>query len=67
MKKGATVDPGNALRTLLARSPSILAIAGTTRIAHLEDNAAALEARHVWGSDQMSIGRADNHGFAVRP
>lgn len=42
MKQGATVDPGDALRTLLARSPNILAIPGTTTIAHLEDNATAL-------------------------
>lgn len=44
MKQGATVDPGRALRTLLARSPNILAIPGTTTIAHLEDNAATLSA-----------------------
>ncbi len=42
MKQGATVDPGEAIRTLLARSPNVLAIPGTTTIAHLEDNAAAL-------------------------
>lgn len=44
MKQGATIDPGAALRTLLARSPNVLAIPGTTIIAHLEDNAAALGA-----------------------
>ncbi|WP_195819300.1 aldo/keto reductase [Roseobacter sp. MH60115] len=44
MRQGAIVDPGDALRTLLARSPNILAIPGTTTIAHLEDNAAALAA-----------------------
>lgn len=44
MKQGATVDPGEALRTLLTRSPNVLAIPGTTTIAHLEDNAAALGA-----------------------
>lgn len=42
MKQGATVDPGEALRTLLARAPNVLVIPGTTTIAHLEDNAAAL-------------------------
>lgn len=42
MKQGATVDPGDALRTLLARSPNILVIPGTTTIAHLEDNASVL-------------------------
>lgn len=44
MQRGATVDPGTALRTLLARSPNILAIPGTTSIAHLESNAAAMAA-----------------------
>ncbi|MEM9104701.1 MAG: aldo/keto reductase [Pseudomonadota bacterium] len=44
MKQGAAVDPGAALRTLLARSPNILAIPGTTTIAHLEQNVAALDA-----------------------
>ncbi|MEO1398622.1 MAG: aldo/keto reductase, partial [Pseudomonadota bacterium] len=42
MRQGATVDPGAALRTLLARSPNILVIPGTTTFAHLENNAAAL-------------------------
>ncbi|GFE66952.1 aldo/keto reductase [Litoreibacter roseus] len=42
MKQGATVDPGEALRTLLARAPNILVIPGTTTIAHLEDNASVL-------------------------
>lgn len=42
MKQGATVDPGDALRTLLARAPNVLAIPGTTTITHLEANAAAL-------------------------
>lgn len=42
MKQGAMVDPGEALRTLLARAPNVLVIPGTTTIAHLEDNAAAL-------------------------
>ncbi|MEM9640341.1 MAG: aldo/keto reductase [Pseudomonadota bacterium] len=44
MKQGAKVDPGSALRSLVARSPNILAIPGTTTIAHLEENAAALSA-----------------------
>ena len=43
MRQGATVYPRNALRTLLSRSPNILVIPGTTTIAHLEENAAALE------------------------
>ena len=43
MKQGATVDPRDALRKLLARSPNILVIPGTTTIAHLEENAAVLE------------------------
>ncbi len=43
MKQGATVDPQNALHTLLSRSPNILVIPGTTTISHLEENAAALE------------------------
>ena len=42
MKQGAAVDPGQALRTLLARAPNVLVIPGTTTIAHLENNAAAL-------------------------
>ena len=42
MKQGAAVDPAGALRTLLARSPNILVIPGTTKIAHLEANASAL-------------------------
>ncbi|MEM7614940.1 MAG: aldo/keto reductase [Pseudomonadota bacterium] len=42
MQQGAKVDPGEALRRLLARAPNILAIPGTTTIAHLEENAAAL-------------------------
>lgn len=41
MKRGATMDPGLALRRLLARAPNILAIPGTTTRAHLEANAAA--------------------------
>ena len=42
MKRGAATEPGEALRTLLARSPNILVIPGTTTIAHLEENAGAL-------------------------
>lgn len=42
MKRGAKINPADALRTLLARSPNILAIPGTTTIEHLEDNAATL-------------------------
>ena len=41
MKHGAATDPGEALRTLLARAPNILVIPGTTTIAHLEENARA--------------------------
>lgn len=41
MKKGAAINPAIALRALLARSPNILVIPGTTTLAHLEDNAAA--------------------------
>ena len=44
MRPGAAVDPAAALRTLLARSPNILVIPGTTSIAHLEANARVLEA-----------------------
>lgn len=44
MKQGAAVHPGDALRTLLARAPNVLVIPGTTTIAHLEDNSAALAA-----------------------
>lgn len=44
MKQGATVKPGYALRTLLARAPNVLVIPGTTTIAHLEDNANVLAA-----------------------
>lgn len=42
MKRGAATEPGEALRTLLARAPNILAIPGTTTIAHLEENVRAL-------------------------
>lgn len=42
MKRGAATNPAAALRTLLARSRNILVIPGTTTIAHLEANAAAL-------------------------
>ncbi|WP_299827056.1 aldo/keto reductase [uncultured Roseobacter sp.] len=42
MKQGASADPKEALRRLLARSPNVLVIPGTTTIAHLEENATAL-------------------------
>lgn len=42
MRRGAATEPGEALRTLLARSPNVLAIPGTTTPAHLEENARAL-------------------------
>ncbi|UWR21181.1 hypothetical protein K3756_10660 [Sulfitobacter sp. S190] len=42
MAQGAAIDPGAALRRLLGRAPNVLAIPGTTTIAHLEQNAAAL-------------------------
>ncbi|WP_299652404.1 aldo/keto reductase [uncultured Tateyamaria sp.] len=41
MKHGATVNPQHALQTLLARAPNMLVIPGTTRIAHLQENADA--------------------------
>ncbi|SIN59838.1 Predicted oxidoreductase [Parasphingorhabdus marina DSM 22363] len=43
MQKGAGLDPQDALAWLLKRSPNIIVIPGTTRIAHLEENIA------VWG------------------
>lgn len=43
MRQGARTEPASALRHLLARSPNILVIPGTTSIAHLEQNAGALE------------------------
>ncbi len=42
MQRGARLDPAAALRWLLARSPNIVVIPGTTSIAHLEQNARAL-------------------------
>jgi aryl-alcohol dehydrogenase-like predicted oxidoreductase len=42
MQRVARLDPGAALRWLLARSPNIVVIAGTTSIAHLEENVRAL-------------------------
>lgn len=42
MRAGAATPPDKALRMLLARSPNILVIPGTTSIRHLTDNAAAL-------------------------
>ncbi|BDG74411.1 oxidoreductase [Roseomonas fluvialis] len=44
MQQGARLDPAAALRWLLARSPNIVIIPGTTRVAHLEANMRALEA-----------------------
>lgn len=38
MQPGAKLDPKQALAWLLARSPNIIVIPGTTSIAHLEDN-----------------------------
>ena len=49
MKRGATTDPSAALRGLLARSPNILVIPGTTTVAHLEENVRAL------GGDDRSV------------
>jgi aryl-alcohol dehydrogenase-like predicted oxidoreductase len=43
MRRGAATGPGEALRTLLARAPNILAIPGTTAPAHLEENVRALD------------------------
>ncbi|GJD93616.1 aldo/keto reductase [Methylobacterium iners] len=42
MQRGARLDPAEALRWLLARSPNIIVIPGTTSIAHLEENVRAL-------------------------
>lgn len=42
MRRGAAVEPAEALRALLARAPNILVIPGTTTVEHLEANAAAL-------------------------
>lgn len=42
MQQGARLDPAEALRWLLARSPNIIVIPGTTSLAHLEDNMRAL-------------------------
>ena len=44
MKQGAAVDPADALRALLARAANILVIPGTTTIAHLDANVAAISA-----------------------
>ncbi len=41
MQRGARLDPTDALAWLLARSPNIVVIPGTTSIAHLEQNVAA--------------------------
>lgn len=42
MQRGARLPAAEALRWLLARSPNIVAIPGTTSVAHLEENLAAL-------------------------
>jgi aryl-alcohol dehydrogenase-like predicted oxidoreductase len=42
MQRGARLDPAAALRWLLARSPNIVVIPGTTSLAHLEENVRAL-------------------------
>jgi aryl-alcohol dehydrogenase-like predicted oxidoreductase len=42
MQRDARLDPAAALRWLLARSPNVIVIPGTTSIAHLEENARAL-------------------------
>ena len=39
MKRGAKLDPLEALAWLLERSPNIIAIPGTTSVQHLEENA----------------------------
>ncbi|MEM9385051.1 MAG: aldo/keto reductase [Pseudomonadota bacterium] len=41
MKRGATLEPVKALAWLLARSPNVIVIPGTTSIAHLEQNVSA--------------------------
>ncbi|MGF1551066.1 MAG: aldo/keto reductase [Paracoccaceae bacterium] len=41
MRPGASLAPREALAWLMARSPNIVAIPGTTRIAHLEENLTA--------------------------
>jgi pyridoxine 4-dehydrogenase len=38
MQRGAALEPGQALRWLLAESPNIIVIPGTTSIKHLEEN-----------------------------
>ncbi|MGB0696854.1 MAG: aldo/keto reductase [Rhodospirillaceae bacterium] len=43
MRPGATLDPQTAIAWLLARSPNIVVIPGTTSMAHLEQNWAAWE------------------------
>jgi aryl-alcohol dehydrogenase-like predicted oxidoreductase len=43
MKHGARLEPREALSWLLARSPNIVVIPGTTSVAHLEENAAIWE------------------------
>lgn len=42
MQQGARLEPAAALRWLLARSPNIIVIPGTTSVAHLEENVRTL-------------------------
>ena len=42
LKQGAPLDPVEAVRWLLNRSPNILVIPGTTSIEHLEENVKAV-------------------------
>jgi aryl-alcohol dehydrogenase-like predicted oxidoreductase len=44
MQRGARLEPSAALRWLLARSPNVIVIPGTTSVAHLEENLRALAA-----------------------
>ena len=41
MKRGATLEPKQAIAWLLSHAPNIIVIPGTTSIAHLEDNYSA--------------------------
>ncbi len=53
MQQGARLQPGEALRWLLAQSPNILVIPGTTSMEHLQQNSA------VWAGTDDSAGQAD--------
>lgn len=46
MQRGARLEPTEALAWLLARSPNIVVIPGTTSIAHLEENVTAWSRIH---------------------